>query len=264
VDFEIILFAALVISGLIVYFDRTVSAPRREAESRKTVGIARARLPILVENSRSFFPVLLAVFLLRAFVVEPFRIPSGSMLPSLFIGDFILVSKFSYGVRLPILKTRVVPLGEPERGDVMVFRFPKDPKTNFIKRVVGLPGDVISYHNKRLAINGVPVPIKKSDLIDWNAGDSGSDQIKAFLEEFDGKAHSILIDQMRPSGSIRVTVPPGQYFVMGDNRDHSNDSRYWGFVPEQFIVGKAFFIWFSWDGAGGGGVNWQRIGSLIR
>ncbi len=263
-DFEIILFAALVISGLIVYFDKTVSAPRREAESKKTVGIARARLPVLVEYSRSFFPVLLAVFLLRAFVVEPFRIPSGSMLPSLFIGDFILVSKFSYGVRLPILKTKVVPFGSPERGDVMVFRFPKEPKTNFIKRVIGLPGDVVSYHNKRLAINGVPVPIKSSELIDWPESNSASGQVKAFSETFGERSHSILIDQLRPSGSIRVTVPPGQFFVMGDNRDHSNDSRYWGFVPEEFIVGKAFFIWFSWDSAGGGGINWQRLGSLIR
>lgn len=262
-DFEIALFVALVIAGVIIYFDKLVGAPRRRVEAQRQGGKYSPRLPLVVEYSRSFFPVILAVFLLRAFVVEPFRIPSGSMLPSLFIGDFILVSKFSYGVRLPILKSKVIPMGAPERGDVMVFRFPKDPDTNFIKRVIGVPGDVVNYHNKRLSINGKPIPLTPANLIEGMADGAPSGQVKSFYETISNARHAILIDQLRPSTSIRVTVPPGQYFVMGDNRDHSNDSRYWGFVPEEFVVGKAFFIWFSWDSAGGTGVNWDRIGSLI-
>ena len=151
-DFEFALFLALVLAGLIILWDRSIGRPKRVRQSESGVTL---RMPLLVEYSRSFFPVILAVFLLRAFVVEPFRIPSGSMLPSLFIGDFILVSKSSYGIKLPVLKRQIIPIGTPERGDVMVFRFPRDPKTNFIKRVIGAPGDVVSYHNKRLSINGV-------------------------------------------------------------------------------------------------------------
>ena len=184
------------------------------------------------------------------------------MLPSLFIGDFILVSKSSYGIKLPILKHQIVPMGNPERGDVMVFRFPKDPKTNFIKRVIGTPGDVVSYHNKRLSINGEPLPLETVELLDWPT-EAQDGRVKTFLEQIDTDTHTILIDTRSASRSMRVKVPQGHYFVMGDNRDHSNDSRYWGFVPEEFVVGKAFFIWFSWDSAGGGGVNWGRIGNLI-
>lgn len=262
-DFEIVLFVALVITGLIILANFASKLSNQERENQKDSSPLSSTLGIVAEYSRSFFPVILAVFLLRAFVVEPFRIPSGSMLPSLFIGDFILVSKFSYGVRLPVLKSKLIPMGAPERGDVMVFRFPKDPNTNFIKRVIGVPGDVVNYHNKRLSINGQPVPLTPAPLIDGMADGSASGQVTSFYETLSDAQHAILIDQLRPSNSIRVTVPPGQYFVMGDNRDHSNDSRYWGFVPEEFVVGRAFFIWFSWDSAGGTGVNWDRIGSMI-
>jgi signal peptidase I len=258
-DFELALFLAMLLAGLIMYWDRVIGRPRRIRQSESGVTL---RMPLVVEYSRAFFPVILAVFLLRAFIVEPFRIPSGSMLPSLFIGDFILVSKSSYGIKLPILKTQIVPLGNPERGDVMVFRFPRDPKTNFIKRVIGTPGDVVSYHNKRLSINGEPLPLESVELLDWPTEDQDG-RVKTFLEQVDTSAHTILIDTLRSSSSMRVKVPQGHYFVMGDNRDHSNDSRYWGFVPKEFVVGKAFFIWFSWDSAGGGGVNWGRIGNLI-
>jgi len=258
-DFELALFLAMLLAGLIMYWDRVIGRPRRIRQSETGVTL---RMPLVVEYSRAFFPVILAVFLLRAFIVEPFRIPSGSMLPSLFIGDFILVSKSSYGIKLPILKTQIVPLGNPERGDVMVFRFPRDPKTNFIKRVIGTPGDVVSYHNKRLSINGEPLPLESVELLDWPTEDQDG-RVKTFLEQVDTSAHTILIDTLRSSSSMRVKVPQGHYFVMGDNRDHSNDSRYWGFVPKEFVVGKAFFIWFSWDSAGGGGVNWGRIGNLI-
>ena len=258
-DFELALFLAMLLAGLIMYWDRVIGRPRRIRQSESGVTL---RMPLVVEYSRAFFPVILAVFLLRAFIVEPFRIPSGSMLPSLFIGDFILVSKSSYGIKLPILKTQIVPLGNPERGDVMVFRFPRNPKTNFIKRVIGTPGDVVSYHNKRLSINGEPLPLESVELLDWPTEDQDC-RVKTFLEQVDTSAHTILIDTLRSSSSMRVKVPQGHYFVMGDNRDHSNDSRYWGFVPKEFVVGKAFFIWFSWDSAGGGGVNWGRIGNLI-
>ena len=258
-DFELALFLAMLLAGLIMYWDRVIGRPRRIRQSESGVTL---RMPLVVEYSRAFFPVILAVFLLRAFIVEPFRIPSGSMLPSLFIGDFILVSKSSYGIKLPILKTQIVPLGNPERGDVMVFRFPRNPKTNFIKRVIGTPGDVVSYHNKRLSINGEPLPLESVELLDWPTEDQDG-RAKTFLEQVDTNTHTILIDTLRSSSSMRVKVPQGHYFVMGDNRDHSNDSRYWGFVPKEFVVGKAFFIWFSWDSAGGGGVNWGRIGNLI-
>jgi signal peptidase I len=221
-------------------------------------------VPLLVEYSRAFFPVILAVFLLRSFVIEPFRIPSGSMLPSLYIGDFILVSKFSYGLRLPILNTPVVPVGEPDRGDVMVFRFPQDPSTNFIKRVIGLPGDVITYRGKRLTVNGEPVVVQKTELLPELTAQRGQRSLSSFLESLGESDHAIFLDDNRPSRSLKVIVPAGHFFVMGDNRDHSNDSRYWGFVPKENIVGKAFFVWFSWDSPGGGGVNWHRLGTVIQ
>ncbi|MBT3429225.1 MAG: signal peptidase I [Proteobacteria bacterium] len=261
-DFELALFLALVLAGLIMYWDRAFGRPRRLRQAKPGVS---PRMPLIVEYSKAFFPVILAVFLLRAFIVEPFRIPSGSMLPSLFIGDFILVSKSSYGIKLPVLKRQIAPVGLPDRGDVMVFRFPKNPKTNFIKRVIGTPGDIVSYHNKRLSINGNPLPLEEVELVNWQTEDQDG-RVQTFLESVNEESHTIMIDSQRSSGSIRVKVPEGHYFVMGDNRDHSNDSRYWGFVPEEFIVGKAFFIWFSWDSGGDGvlgKINWSRIGSVI-
>jgi len=264
-DFALALFIALVITGAINYWDRFFGQPRRSARAESTTGKIRpASVPLLVEYSRAFFPVILAVFLLRSFVIEPFRIPSGSMLPSLYIGDFILVSKFSYGLRLPILNTQVVPVGEPDRGDVMVFRFPQDPSTNFIKRVIGLPGDVITYRGKRLTVNGEPVAVQKTELLPELTAQRGQRSLSSFLESLGESDHAIFLDDNRASRSLKVIVPAGHFFVMGDNRDHSNDSRYWGFVPKENIVGKAFFVWFSWDSPGGGGVNWHRLGTVIQ
>jgi signal peptidase I len=265
-DFSLALFIALVITGAINYWDRFFGKPRRSTKARSTTGkVKPASMPLLVEYSRAFFPVILAVFLLRSFVIEPFRIPSGSMLPSLYIGDFILVSKFSYGVRLPILNTMVVPVGEPDRGDVMVFRFPRDPSTNFIKRVIGLPGDVITYRGKRLSVNGEPVAVQKTALLPELGAQRGERSLSSFLESFGQSSHAIFLDDNRQSRSWPpIVVPPEHFFVMGDNRDHSNDSRYWGFVPKENIVGKAFFVWFSWDSPGGGGVNWHRLGTVIQ
>jgi len=215
----------------------------------------------VVEYARALFPVVLVVFLLRSFVVEPFRIPSGSMLPSLHIGDFILVNKFSYGIRLPVLHNKVADVGGPARGDVMVFRYPKDPALNFVKRVVGLPGDVVEYRAKELFINGEMVARETDGAF---AFDPRGREGARYVETIDDSAHAIVIDPAVRGRDMRVTVPAASYFVMGDNRDHSNDSRYWRFVPEDHVVGRAFFIWFSWQGWSAGGVHWSRIGSRIR
>jgi len=268
-DFALMLFVALLVTGGISLWDR-MARRLREGGTMKVEGgegsgavAARTSERWIVEYSKAFFPVILIVFLLRSFIVEPFRIPSGSMLPSLHIGDFILVNKFGYGLRLPILNKKIVSISLPERGDVMVFRFPQDESVNYIKRVVGLPGDAVEYRDKHLYINGEPVPIV--DLDDYAFEESGKRQIIAnrLMETLGGVEHQVLIDTTKRSTNMRFSVPPDHYFVMGDNRDYSNDSRYWGFVPETNVVGNAFFIWFSWDVANGGGIVWNRIGNLI-
>ncbi len=276
-DFSLILFIALVATGLIWLWDRLIGARRRAAVatsvgagegsvmSRPSAGsTAAAKEPWLVEYARAFFPVILLVFLLRSFVVEPFRIPSGSMLPSLHVGDFILVNKFSYGIRLPIVNRKLVGTGSPGHGDVMVFRFPHDESVNFIKRVVGLPGDRVIYEDKTLYINGARIP--QTRVGDYAFKEAGKRNVAAerLRESLGAQSHDILSDKNKTMRRMEFSVPEGHYFVMGDNRDYSNDSRFWGFVPESHIVGKAFFIWFSWDSANGGGVNWGRIANTIR
>ncbi len=267
-DFSLILFISLVVTGLISYGYRLMfegSAGRTvEGVGAEEGGSAQRRQPVLVEYARALFPVILIVFVLRSFVVEPFRIPSGSMLPGLQNGDFILVNKFSYGIRLPVIHQKILDIGPPERGDVMVFRFPRDPKLAFIKRVVGLPGDRLTYVNKRLAINGEPVETESAGEYDFQQLDMRGHSARRVKETIDGSDHYILIDdRVTRSRSMEVEVPEGHYFVLGDNRDHSNDSRYWRFVPEENVVGRAFFIWFSWKSDSGGGVNWGRIGNSI-
>lgn len=210
--------------------------------------------PLLVEYGKSFFPVLFIVLVLRSFLVEPFQIPSGSMKPTLDVGDFILVNKFSYGIRLPVIDKKVIEVGDPQRGDVMVFRYPSDPNVNYIKRVVGLPGDVIRYtSDKRLFINGESVAEK---LLGSEPNSLGSAEL--YQEKLGAVEHEIRKEMSRyraqPDGQWKV--PAGHYFMMGDNRDNSNDSRYWddpsipkellGMVPDQNIVGKAFAVWMSW------------------
>ncbi|MBP1148992.1 signal peptidase I [Methylocaldum sp. RMAD-M] len=223
---------------------------------------ASAKEPIIVEYARSFFPIVLIVLLLRSFLVEPFRIPSGSMMPTLLIGDFILVNKYTYGIRLPVLNTKIVEMGEPERGDIVVFRFPKDPKVDYIKRVIGLPGDRIAYYNKQLYVNGEA--IKQTTIAEYQGVGQGNAMTGARLlsEDLKGVNHDILIREGQPSVQGEFTVPEGQYFVMGDNRDNSNDSRYWGTVPESHLVGKAFFIWMSWDWENGG-IAFDRLGTIL-
>lgn len=272
-DFALLMLLALGITGLIWGVDRAIGEPyrARKRDRLAAAGVSGDTLaqatkePLAVEYARAFFPVILAVFLLRSFLVEPFRIPSGSMLPSLYVGDFILVNKFTYGIRIPVLNRKIIDINTPARGDVMVFRFPENPSDNYIKRVVGLPGDHIVYRDKRLFINGKEVPRSEMPV------DGPRPEVSArafpgvrYLENLDGVRHAILLSPYLQQEPMEFEVPRGQYFVMGDNRDHSNDSRYWGTVPEDHLVGKAFLIWFSWDVANGGGILWRRIGDRIR
>ena len=260
-DFPTILVIATAVTGIIWLADALLWAPRRRMAT--TGGDTQAaKQPLIVEYARSFFPVILAVLLLRSFVAEPFRIPSNSMMPTLLTGDFILVNKFSYGLRLPVLNKKIIALGEPKRGDVVVFRYPDNPTIDYIKRVVGVPGDRITYTDKKLYINGKPVPqqpMGEYTGVGAGAGMTGADQIS---ENLDGVEHAILTRPGQSSTEGEFSVPPGEYFVMGDNRDNSNDSRYWGTVPEANLVGKAFMVWMNWD-VSNGGIAWGRIGSTI-
>jgi len=254
-DFELILTLAVIFSGLIYLADAMILAKRRPAD---------AKLPLLIEYSRSFFPILLIVLVLRSFLAEPFRIPSGSDKPTLLPGDFILVNKFDYGVRLPVLHTKIVKVGEPERGDIAVFRYPVDPSKDYIKRVIGVPGDRISYIDKTLYVNGKVMPqTAVGTAIDSDDVNGPRWPVQIKEEDFFGIKHKIYLRPDVPAQDFSLTVPPGQYFMMGDNRDNSNDSRYWGFVPEQNLLGKAFLIWFSWDSAHTT-IAWSRIGTRIK
>ena len=219
--------------------------------------------PVLVEYARSFFPIVLIVLLLRSFIAEPFRIPSGSMMPTLLVGDFILVNKFTYGIRLPVINKKVLELNEPKRGDIVVFRYPKEPSVDYIKRVIGLPGDKVVYHNKQLTINDML--IKQVSLGRYQGLGQGEDMTGAeeLLEDLTSVEHSILIRNGTPTVEFVYVVPEGHYFAMGENRDNSNDSRYWGPVPEANLVGKAFFIWMSWDWQNKG-VGFDRIGTALK
>lgn len=297
-NFALILFVLTIVTGVIWFLDvfhfarqRRARADaalaeydarisRMQAEGIKTEdGGARARLeadllrqPTWIEYSGSFFPVIALVFFLRSFLYEPFKIPSSSMVPTLVTGDLILVNKYTYGIRLPILNKKVVEINDPQRGDVMVFKYPKNPALDYIKRVVGVPGDRIVYRNKRLTINGEaagyqPLP----DYLD----EESLSYSRQFVEDLGAVSHRILNDDRMPAYVTRperfpsyekctyntegfsCTVPAGHYFVMGDNRDNSLDSRFWGFVPDQNIVGKAFFIWMNLGDFG-------RIGNSIK
>lgn len=265
-DFALAMLSVLAVTGAIMAFDRWVWAPARR---RRTTQLARTgdaeavrkagKQPVAVEYARAFFPVILVVFLIRSFLAEPFRIPSGSMLPSLHIGDFILVNKFSYGIRLPVANAKLVDLGAPRRGEVAVFRFPDDPSINYIKRVVGVPGDHVVYKDKQLTINGVPMKQEDARAYALFRTETGTGMLVRRVEDLDGARHDILLSDRPDHGPDTFTVPPGQYFVMGDNRDQSNDSRYWGFVPDENLVGRAFLIWFSWDAMASERWFWQRI-----
>lgn len=278
-DFPTIMVLAVIFTGVVWAIDFWVWAPKRKKQldvvlagganlTEQQIARERERLekePVLVEYSRSLFPVILIVLVLRSFLVEPFRIPSGSMMPTLLDGDFILVNKFTYGIRLPVVNKKIIDIGEPARGDVAVFRFPENPKVDYIKRVIGLPGDRISYRNKKLYINGELM--KLEDFGIYDAGGAGITMAGArvFEEDLEGVKHNILIDNDRPMRSTEYTefvVGENEYYVMGDNRDNSNDSRFWGTVPEENLVGRAFMIWMNWDSVNNS-VTWSRIGQSI-
>ncbi|MDB5771847.1 MAG: lepB [Burkholderia sp.] len=295
-NFALILFVAMVVTGIIWFLDVFVLAKQRRAAAdaalasydarnakltadgvqvdnhanRAAIEAALLRQPVWVEYSGSFFPVIALVFFLRSFLYEPFKIPSTSMVPTLLVGDLILVNKYAYGIRLPVVNKKIIDVGDPQRGDVMVFKYPKDPSLDYIKRVVGVPGDKIVYKNKRLSVNGKEVSYKPlPDYLD----DQHLTYSKQYLENLNGVAHKILNDERAPSyvanpdpfprrelcsyniEGFACTVPSGHYFMMGDNRDNSLDSRYWGFVADENIVGKAFFVWMNLGNVG-------RIGSF--
>lgn len=272
-DFELLLLILTVVSGVIWLADVLFFARlRRKTESKSKVV---PNEPLVIEYSRAFFPVLAIVLVVRAFAYEPFRIPSGSMMPTLLVGDFILVEKYSYGLRLPVWHSRMSYGDRPERGDVVVFRYPRDESQDYIKRVVGLPGDHISYYNRRLSVNGKPLKMTKDSdyqgLGDLNnmrsAGgcDRRGASCQVYFEGTGEDSYTVMTNPDIPSGvNGEVFVPNGHYFVMGDNRDHSNDSRLWGFVPEANLVGKAVMIWMHWDWRSGGtGLDVSRIGQNI-
>ena len=294
-NFALLLFTATLVTGLYWVAERLYFAPqrRREAAAVDTGAVARReRLsaqgigtidddshetrqqalsqPWWLDWTAGLFPVILVVFVLRSFLFEPFKIPSGSMIPTLLVGDLILVNKFTYGLRLPVLNVKLTEGNKPQRGDVMVFRYPPNPNLDYIKRVVGLPGDEVAYLNKRLTINGQPVETKPTqEFFD----EDSMRYAKQLQETLGTHTHNLLIDDNRPafvSGAenfpgrdncrysvegVVCKVPENSYFMMGDNRDNSLDSRYWGFVPDKNIVGRAFFIWMNFG-------NWKRIGSF--
>lgn len=265
IDFSLVLVVAVFVTGLIWGFDLLfLLSGRKKAVSNyaKAREISAAQLqqrnslpmsdqntlsklekePLLVEYSHSFFPVLLLVLVLRSFLMEPFTIPSSSMVPTLRIGDYILVNKFTYGLRLPVIGTEIWANNKPQHGDVMVFKYPGDTHVNYIKRVMGLPGDKIRYENKQLTINGEVLSQQLEAELP-----PGQPELQILNESFDDTSHAIqhVLNRNQFIGVREWTVPEGHYFVMGDNRDNSNDSRVWGFVPDQNIVGKAVAIWMS-------------------
>ena len=272
--FNLVLTVMTVFTGIIWAIDRYSGAPKRRQRAAAT-GVAEKQ-GAFSEFFGGLFPVIAAVFVIRSFLYEPFRIPSGSMIPTLHIGDFILVNKFSYGLRSPVGSFKLLELGEPKRGDVVVFIYPNTDASDqnrgndFIKRVIGTPGDTIRYANKRLTVNGAEAPIMVAEV----QNDIGYGDVRMH-EDFGGVKHDILIKPDRvsdpfscpfvqPNGdNFEFTVPPGQYFMMGDNRDGSNDSRCWGTVPEANLKGRAELVWMSWDHERSRPVL-ARIGTLIR
>jgi len=276
-NFALWLFLATLFTGVIALADRLVFAQRRPAAAPE---------PWWIEYSKSFFPVLLVVFALRSFVAEPFKIPSSSMRPTLEVGDFILVNKFTYGLRLPIIEQKILPLSDPQRGDVVVFRYPLNPAQDFIKRVIGVGGDVVVYKDKRLTVNGKPWPVRSDGTYGYVEGLRFESMARSNETAETGHGpneHEIATDPVLPPvspGSVRqfpgkencdynsdgsgftCKVPSGHYFMMGDNRDRSDDSRYWGFVPDDHVRGRAFFVWFNWDDISS--FAWKRVGNGIR
>jgi len=285
-DFSLVLILITAVSGVVWAIDHRFLRPRREAAGR-AAGRAPETLevPGTIDYARSFFPIMATLLVLRSFFFEPYRIPSDSMMPTLLDGDFILVNKFTYGIRLPVVHRKFIEVGEPARGDVAVFRFPADPAVNYVKRVVGLPGDLVEVRNDQLIINGRPVPL----LQRARYADGCYQNMRLAVEDLDGKRHGVLhclsSDMLAvpplpgcnrdiaqgylcneataginaDAGDRSMRVPAGQYLMVGDNRDNSSDGRVWGFVDESLLVGRASVIWFNWDPQRSGGPNWSRV-----
>ncbi|OGB22829.1 MAG: signal peptidase I [Burkholderiales bacterium RIFCSPLOWO2_02_FULL_57_36] len=298
-NFALILFVLTVATGIVWFLDVFYLARQRRAKAnaalaefdarnarlaaegikvdtngRTALAAGILRQPTWIEYSGSFFPVIALVFFLRSFLFEPFKIPSSSMVPTLQIGDLILVNKFTYGIRLPVINKKIIDVNDPQRGDVMVFKYPKDISLDYIKRIVGVPGDKIDYRNKRLTVNGEEISyVRLPDYLD----EEHLSYFQQYQENLTGVDHKILVDERIPPGvsgaenfpgrerctystdGFTCTVPAGQYFLMGDNRDNSLDSRYWGFVPEDYIVGKAFYVWMNLNNFP---TNLKRIGGF--
>lgn len=265
--FAAVLLLATVITGSIWLIDGLLNSRKRAKDSGE---------PVLVEMARSFFPVILIVFLLRSFLYEPFKIPSGSMVPTLLIGDFILVNKYTYGLRLPVLNKKILEVNSPKRSDVMVFRFPENPSKDYIKRVIGVPGDTVTYQNKQLIVNGKAVKQEKAGIFTEVDDRMNMSQYEVFKESLSDKPHTMMVNsERRPfylssvhpqfpyknncaynEDGFSCKVPAGNYFMMGDSRDNSEDGRYWGFVPEENIVGKAVLVWMNFGA-------FKRVGLAI-
>ena len=263
-DFAAVLLLAAVITGLIWLFDARWARMRRTSDAPE---------PVVVDMARAFFPVIVVVFLIRSFWVEPFKIPSGSMKPTLLVGDFILVNKYTYGIRLPVLNRKVVEVNPIKRGDVVVFRYPADPSVDYIKRVIGTPGDKVTYSAKRLSVNGREVPVQPAGF--YTDAELNYLRLPTFAEKLGENAHQMMVVPAQPpvdlaqvrqfahrgnceynDDGFSCTVPAGHYFMMGDNRDQSSDSRYWGFVPDDHVKGRAFLVWMNFN-------DFKRIGNGI-
>jgi signal peptidase I len=260
-DFALILVLLTATAGVVWLLDVLLLRRARIDAAAAAIESPPPAEPVIVEYAKSFFPILLLVLVIRSFLFEPFRIPSESMMPTLFKGDFIFVNKFAYGLRLPVLNTKILKIGEPKHGDVVVFRLPSDPSIDYIKRVVGLPGDVVEYEDssKQLKINGQPVEMQ---LLGAYEGEPFTTIGREKLGEHD---HQLLVRRGAVSRGGRYVVPPGGYFMMGDNRDNSRDSRFEGveFVPEENLVGRAVGIWMNWRWPSEGGPQWSRIGKGV-
>jgi signal peptidase I len=264
-DFSFILVVASLITGVIWALDAWLWKPKRvQLAVQGGVAPENVREPVIVEYARSFFPVIFIVLLIRSFLFEPFRIPSDSMMPTLLDGDFIFVNKFSYGLRLPVVNAKVVAIGEPKRGDVIVFRLPADPSTNYIKRLVGLPGDHVVVKGRQVYINDKPMPVKLDGQYAGPRNEGPQENAQLGVEELGDVRHNVLYIPERYSRDYDQVVPADHYFFMGDNRDNSRDSRFEevGFVPERNLVGKAVRIWLNWDLPAA--PIWNRIGDAIR
>lgn len=249
-SFAFWLFTICVVTGIIYLLDVVHFSKKRAAG---------AKPGFIIEQSRSFFPILLVVFLLRSFLIEPFRIPSGSLEPTLLVGDFVATNKFIYGIRIPIIEKKIINISSPKTGDIVVFRWIPDPSIDYIKRVIGMPGDVVKYQNKVLTINGVEA---KQKFIKYTTDPSSGESVAEYTENLNGVKHKIFKKLSDPAVDFTVTVPKGSYFMMGDNRDASSDSRFWGFVSDEYIRAKAMITWFSWDSKTHS-IRWSKIGRGI-